>query len=112
MLMIILTMMTMTKIIMAVMMTIMRMIMIILTMKIIMTKIFLTMITMIMIVAGRHNSNSEKLIFWLYNAFKPPLLDHIYITIDYALYALCRPNRDTREELQAVVDKKKSSKLS
>jgi len=25
---------------------------------------------------------------------------------------LNRPNRDTREELQAVVDKKKSSKLS
>ena len=30
----------------------------------------------------------------------------------HALYTICRPNRDTREELQAVVDKKKSSKLS
>ena len=80
MLMIILTMITMTKIIMAVMMTIMRMIMIVITMKIIMTKIFITLMTMIMIVAGRHNSHSEMLMFWhwFWHAFQPPLLDHIY----------------------------------
>merc|ERR1711885_111176 len=39
------------------------------------------------------------------------------ISVDFCLHSVCkcgkeRPNRDTREELQAVVDKKKSSKLS